>query len=75
MARYRIALTLGFVCSVLLAQNRPQAFIGAQIIPIEGAEIPNGVLVVLKGKVIAVGGAGTIINGALVAEGEDTRSH
>jgi imidazolonepropionase-like amidohydrolase len=49
-----------------LAQDRPQAFVGAKIIPIEGDEIPKGVLVIEKGKIVAVGaeGAVTIPDGA-----------
>jgi imidazolonepropionase-like amidohydrolase len=45
------------------AQDAPVAFVGARIIPIEGAEIPDGVLVVQKGRIVAVGGAGTPIPG------------
>ena len=45
----------------LSAQEKPQAFIGARILPIEGAEIENGVLVVQGGKILAMGGAGTAI--------------
>jgi imidazolonepropionase-like amidohydrolase len=45
----------------LIAQETPQAFIGARILPIEGPEIPNGVLVIQKGRIIAVGGPGTSI--------------
>ncbi len=47
----------------LAAQERPQAFIGARILPMEGAEIPNGVLVVQKGKILAVGGSNLAIPG------------
>ena len=37
------------------AQERPQAFVGAKIIRIEGDEIAKGVLVVQQGKIVAVG--------------------
>jgi len=68
-----------------LAQEKPQAFVGARIIPIEGAEIENGVLVVQGGKILAVGGPGTAIPAEAVrhdAKGKvimpglvDTHSH
>src|SRR5208283_2561302 len=38
-----------------LAQQTPVAISGARIIPIGGPEIPNGVLVVQNGKIVAVG--------------------
>jgi imidazolonepropionase-like amidohydrolase len=40
-----------------LAQDLPQAFVGARIIPIAGPEIPDGVLVVQRGKITTVGPA------------------
>ena len=43
-----------------LAQERPQAFVGAKIIRIEGDEIASGVLVIEKGKIVAVGAAGEV---------------
>jgi len=51
----------GLLPLCLIAQETPQAFIGARIIPIEGPEIPNGVLVVHKGRIVAVGGPGISI--------------
>jgi imidazolonepropionase-like amidohydrolase len=45
------ALTLG----AAYAQDRPRAFVGAKIIPIEGDEIAAGTLVIEKGKITAVG--------------------
>jgi imidazolonepropionase-like amidohydrolase len=39
----------------LFAQSTPVAFSGARIIPIAGPEIPDGVLVVQNGKILAVG--------------------
>ena len=44
--------TLAAICALLCAaapaigQERPQAYVGARVVPISGAEIPNGVLVV-----------------------------
>lgn len=50
--------------------NTTQAFVGAEIIPISGPPIQNGVLVVSRGKIVAVGTrAGTAIpNGANVVD-------
>ncbi len=42
------------------AQEVPQAFVGARIIPIEGDELAEGVLVVHQGKITAVGAGGAI---------------
>lgn len=67
------------------AQEKPHVFTGALIYPIEGAAIENGVLVVHKGKITAIGGAGTSIpadgvvipmNGKVIMPGlVDTHSH
>ena len=40
-------------------QEAPVAFVGARLVPIEGPEIPNGVLVVHRGRIVAVGDAAT----------------
>ena len=45
------------VLSVAVAQDRPKAFVGAALIPIEGEEIENGTLVIEKGKIVAIGSA------------------
>ena len=45
---------LCFACTIF-GQDKPMAFTGAKIIPIVGAPIENGVLVVQGGKIIAVG--------------------
>ncbi|GLH72848.1 amidohydrolase [Geothrix limicola] len=54
-----ISMSMAFL--PLQAQDKPQAFIGAHIIPIEGPDIERGVLVVQGGKILAVGGPGTAI--------------
>src|SRR6266576_5678595 len=68
---------LAAVCCALLcvitinAQGGPrQAYIGAQIIPISGPPIVNGVIVVSRGKIVAVGtrAATTIPAGAQVID-------
>ncbi len=38
-----------------MAQDRPLAFVGARIIRVDGDEIPQGTLVVEKGKITAIG--------------------
>lgn len=50
---------LGLAASVG-AQEKPQVFTGAQIIPIAGEPIAHGVLVVAGGKIVAVGTADNI---------------
>ena len=51
-------------------QETPQAYTGAQIIPISAPPIENGVLVVHRGKIVAVGarGATQIPAGARVTD-------
>lgn len=46
--------------SVSNAQERVQAFVGAEIIPISGPAIQNGVLLVSRGKIVAVGARGAV---------------
>jgi imidazolonepropionase-like amidohydrolase len=81
-------LTLGLLLAaagVVQAQETPVAVRGARIIPISGPEIANGVLVVHRGKITAVGDSRTAIpRGATVVDGTnkvlmpglvDTHSH
>lgn len=53
----RFACWMLMLCCPALAwgQEKPVAFVGAQIIPIEGKVIPRGTLVVHKKKILAVG--------------------
>lgn len=54
-------LTLAFVwVGSTQAQEQPHVFTGAQILPIVGEPIANGVLVVHRGKIVAVGAAGQV---------------
>jgi imidazolonepropionase-like amidohydrolase len=79
------ALVAAAAALPLTAQEQPHAFRGATILPIAGAPIQNGVLVVQGGKITAVGGPETAIPaGAVVhdAAGKtimpglvDTHSH
>lgn len=60
------SLALALVCVFLFgvngfSQSTPQAFTGAQIIPISGEPINNGVLIVEDGKISAIGGENTQI--------------
>lgn len=58
MRALRLAFLVGGLLvapMVVAAQDQPLAFVGAKIIPIEGDEIPVGVLVIHKGKIVAVG--------------------
>lgn len=49
------ALFLGSMGLCLVAQEKPIAFTHARILTMEGAEIPDGTLVVHRGKVVAAG--------------------
>lgn len=67
------------------SQSTPQAFTGAEIIPISGEPISNGVLIVQGGKIVAVGDENTSIpdnadvhdaSGKVIMPGlVDTHSH
>lgn len=55
-----LAFLFVFLCATAsFAQERPQAYVGARIIPISGPVIENGVLVVHRGKIVAVGPRGS----------------
>jgi imidazolonepropionase-like amidohydrolase len=79
------AVALALAAAPLAAQERPVAFRGATILPIVGAPIQDGVLVVQGGKIVAVGGADTPVpQGAEVVDAAgrtimpglvDTHSH
>jgi imidazolonepropionase-like amidohydrolase len=63
-----LALLCVLLCAALCAPlpafraqtERPLAFVGAEIIPISGAPVQNGVLVVARGKITAVGARGSV---------------
>ncbi len=70
----------------IYAQDKPQAYTGAQIITISGAPINDGVLIVRGGKIVAVGARGAIrvpsdaqthdMTGKIIMPGlVDTHSH
>ncbi len=51
----KFLLPLFIWVQIALAQDTPQAYLGARIIPIIGDEIPEGVLIIHHGKITAVG--------------------
>ncbi len=60
---YRPLSGMALLCALavgLCAQEKPQAFTNAQIIPIAGDPIAHGVLVVQGGKILAVGAVGQV---------------
>jgi imidazolonepropionase-like amidohydrolase len=54
------AAALVLAASPTQGQERPHAFVGAEIIPIAGAPIPNGALVIRAGRITAVGAANQV---------------
>lgn len=50
-----IAASFALFASHALAQDKPVAFVGAQVIPVSSPAIPDGVVVVHHGKITAVG--------------------
>lgn len=84
MLRYLVAAALLAMGSA--AQEIPQAFIGARVLPITGPPIANGTVVIHEGKIVAVGEASAIevpanasrhdLTGKVVMPGlVDTHSH
>src|SRR3954464_10711596 len=55
-----IAISVIFALSRAIAQDKPQAYTGAHVIPIAGNEFDNGVLIVQNGKIAAVGRAAEV---------------
>ncbi|MBP85199.1 MAG: amidohydrolase [Planctomycetaceae bacterium] len=53
--RVLVLFVMLLVPTVVVAQEQPVAFVGAEIIPIEGDVIPNGTLVVRGKKILRVG--------------------
>ena len=56
---FSISALILFACAVA-GQDRPTAFVNAKIIPVVGQPIEQGVLLVQKGKILAVGDAATV---------------
>ena len=53
----RLPPAIALAAALAGAQDLPQAFIGARVIPIAGPEIENGTVVIHEGKIVAVGEA------------------
>ncbi len=57
--KYMLAVCCALLCAVApfagAQGERTQAFVGAQIIPINGPPIADGVLIVFRGKIVSVG--------------------
>jgi imidazolonepropionase-like amidohydrolase len=81
-----VMLMLSVTAPLARGQDKPIAFIDARIIPIAGDEIPKGVLVVHRGKILAVGPADSVripddaeqrdVTGRIIMPGlVDTHSH
>ena len=51
----RLPPAVALAAALAGAQDVPQAFIGARVIPIAGPEIENGTVVIHDGKIVAVG--------------------
>ncbi|MCY4597691.1 MAG: amidohydrolase family protein [Bryobacterales bacterium] len=56
----RIPIPAILLASALGAQEVPQAFLGARVLPITGPPIENGTVVIHEGKIVAVGAASEI---------------
>lgn len=55
-----LVFALLWIAAPAISQERPQAFTGATIIPIAGPAITDGVLVVHRGKIVAVGSRASV---------------
>jgi len=55
-----VGALLALLTLSLSAQEKPMAFIGAQIIPIAGAPLDNGILLVQHGRILAIGDADSV---------------
>lgn len=86
MRSFLLALLVCLSVQIVKAQEKPQAYIGAKVIPISGSEIDDGVVVVHRGKIVAVGAAASTkipadaerhnVKGKVVMPGlVDTHSH
>lgn len=54
-AAWSLSLLLCAALRAFAQEDRPQAFVGATIIPISGPQINDAVLIVSRGKIVAVG--------------------
>jgi imidazolonepropionase-like amidohydrolase len=79
-------VALAALTTAARAQDTPEAFVGAQILPVSGPPVTDGVLVVHRGKIVAVGPRGGVaipsgarmrdVSGKVLLPGlVDTHSH
>lgn len=82
----KLAVIIICMAATVQAQDRPQVFEGAEIIPMTGEAISNGVLIVHNGSITAIGEAGSVsiprnadridVTGKVIMPGiVDTHSH
>ena len=82
----RVPLAVALLAAPLSAQDAPQAFVGARVLPISAAPIEAGTVVIHRGKIAAVGPASEVtvpeeaerhdVSGKVVMPGfVDTHSH
>ncbi len=83
---FKLMVILICMATAVEAQDRPQVFEGAEINPVTGYPISNGVMIVQNGKITAVGAAGSVtiprnaeridVTGKVIIPGiVDTHSH
>lgn len=61
MKQFAKILLVIIACTIVLsAQSKPQAFVGATVIPIVGDPLTDAVLIVQNGKIVAVGARGRV---------------
>ena len=57
---FLVMMALPLTGTFAVAQDQPKVFEGAEIIPVTGDPIPDGVLVIQNGEIISVGPAGEV---------------
>jgi imidazolonepropionase-like amidohydrolase len=58
--KLKLLLAAGLAAAAAFSQSRPIAFTGARVIPIDGPEIPDGVVVIEGARIAAVGASGSV---------------
>jgi imidazolonepropionase-like amidohydrolase len=61
LIRRALSAIAGLLLAATPAMTAPRAFVGAEIIPIAGEPISDGILLVEDGKIVAVGPASTVV--------------
>ncbi|CAN5555971.1 hypothetical protein BH09PLA1_BH09PLA1_18960 [soil metagenome] len=60
LRNYCFSAVVLFAFGPAFAQDKPQAYVGATLIPISGPEVSDGVLIVQGGKIVAAGSAADV---------------